>query len=397
MIACLIHPDAANQRANSLATLLETLGYSLMLKDSLEAAAEEPKLQSGRRDTILVVPATDDWRPVASDVVALARKFVGRAFVIFVCDEISPDEYKALLRTGAGDCVDWRNCSKEIIAISQRLRGEASVGSMEPIAPPADEKDVARQLIIGFLPAGGGVGNTTLALETGVYCSRLKGNEARRTAAIELDFNHSVMCEHVDLTPRLDIAELARNPRRLDDYMLDIFRSRHSSGLDMFSATHAPVDCCSIDTTAVFALLNRLHDRYEILLLDFANYRTAWVDQALLNCDFVFVTGRHSVPSLKQVARELKRLRDLGFDAARTAAVVTHCEASLIGGVAGKGNIEAALAGSRVFFIREDKSFALEAVNSGASMIEMRAGRGICREIRLVADVLRTLTPREVS
>ncbi len=164
MIACLIHPDASNQRANSLATLLETLGYSLILKDSLEAAAEEPKLQSGRRDTILVVPATDDWRPVASDVVALARKFVGRAFVVFVCDEISPDEYKALLRTGAGDCVDWRNCSKEITAISQRLRGEASLASMAPIAPPADEKGVAKQLIIGFLPAGGGVGNTTLAL-----------------------------------------------------------------------------------------------------------------------------------------------------------------------------------------------------------------------------------------
>jgi Flp pilus assembly CpaE family ATPase len=179
--------------------------------------------------------------------------------------------------------------------------------------------------------------------------------------------------------------------------MLDIFRSRHTSGLDLFSATHASIDCCAIDATAVFALLNRLHDRYEILLLDFPNYRTTWVDQALLNCDFVFVTGRHSVPSLKQIAREMKRLRELGFDAERTAAVVTHCEASLIGGVTGKGDIEIALTGNRIFFIREDKSFALEAVNSGASMMETRAGRGICREIRLVADLMRTLTPRAVA
>jgi pilus assembly protein CpaE len=392
MIACLIHPDASNQRVNSLADLLEKLGYSLIRKESLKAAEDEPKLQSGRRDNIMLVPATEDWRPAASDLVALAKKFVGRAFVIYVCDEIGPDEYKALLRTGAGDCVDWRNSSKEITAISQRLGGEAPLSP-----PPIDEKDVSKQLVIGFLPAGGGVGNTTLALETGVYCSRLKGKDAVRAAVIELDFNHGVMCEHVDLAPRLDIAELARNPQRLDDYMLDIFRSRHSSGLDLFSATHVPVDCCAIDATAVFALLNRLHDRYEILLLDFPNYRTTWVDQALLNCDFVFVTGRHSVPSLKQVAREMKRLRELGFDADRTAAVVTHCEASFIGGVTGRGDIEIALVGHRIFCIREDRSFALEAVNSGASMMETRAGRGICREIRLVAEVMRTLTPRAVA
>jgi pilus assembly protein CpaE len=373
--------------------MLEKLGYSVLRKESLEAAAEESKLQSGSRDNLLLVPTTEDWRPEASDLVSLARKLVGRAFVVFVCDEISPDDYKALLRTGAGDCVDWRNSSKEIAAISQRLRGQAPISTPTPV----EEKDVSKHLIIGFLPAGGGVGNTTLALETGVYCSRLKGKEAVRVAAIELDFNHSVMCEHVDLAPRLDIAELARNPRRLDDYMLDIFRSRHSSGLDLFSATHASVDCCTIDATAVFALLSKLHDRCEILLLDFPNYRTAWVDQALLNCDFVFVTGRHSVPSLKQIARELKRLRELGFEAGRMAAVVTHCEASLIGGVARKGDIEIALAGNRIFFVREDKSFALEAVNSGASMMETRASRAICREIRLVAEVLSTLTPREVS
>jgi len=393
MIACLIHPDASNQRVNSLAELLEKLGYLVIRKESLEAAAEEPKLQSGRRDNLLIVAATEEWRPAAGNLVALAKKFVGRAFVIFVCDEISPDEYKALLRTGTGDCIDWRNSSKEIAAISQRLRGEA------PISPPTvvEEKDVSKQLIIGFLPAGGGVGNTTVALETGVYCSRLKGKDAVRVAAVELDFNHAVMCEHVDLAPRLDIAELARNPRRLDDYMLDIFRSRHASGLDLFSATQASIDCCAIDATAVFALLHRLHDRYGLLLLDFPNYRTTWVDQALLNCDFVFVTGRHSVPSLKQIAREFKRLRELGFEAGRTAAVVTHCEASLIGGVARKGDIEIALAGNRIFYIREDKSFALEAVNSGASMMETRASRAICREIRLVADVLSTLTPREVS
>jgi len=394
MIACLIHPDASNQRVNSLVELLEKLGYSVIRKESLEAAAGEPKLQSGRRDNLLIVAATEEWRPEAGNLVALAKKYVGRAFVIFVCDEISPDEYKALLRTGTGDCVEWRNASNEITAISQRLRGES------PVSPPPaaiEEKAVSKQLVIGFLPAGGGVGNTTLALETGVYCSRLKGKDAVRVAAIELDFNHAVMCEHVDLAPRLDIAELARNPRRLDDYMLDIFRSRHSSGLDLFSATHASIDCCAIDATAVFALLNRLHDRYGLLLLDFPNYRTTWVDQALLNCDFVFVTGRHSVPSLKQIARELKRLRELGFESERTAAIVTHCEASLIGGVARKGDIEIALAGNRIFFIREDKSFALEAVNSGASMMETRASRAICREIRLVADVLSTLTPREVS
>jgi pilus assembly protein CpaE len=384
MIAFVIHPDAVNPRVAALGDWLQKLGYSLIHSVSMGEAAE-PKLWSGR-DNIVVAPTTEEWSPRVGEVVSLAQKLVGRAFLLYVCDEISPESYKALLRTGAADCADWEHARDEISEISKRLK------ERESTAPT----DASKHLIVGFLPAGGGVGNTTLALEMGVYFASRNGRLARRAAAVELDFHHATMCEHVDLEPRLDMPVLARNPERLDDYMLDVFRSRHSSGLDLFSTAQPRIDDSPVNAAAVFTLLGKLNDRYEILLLDFACDRPPWLDDALRNCDFIFVTGRQSVPSLRQVAREIRRLSELLPDRARVAALVTHCETDVFGRMAKKGDVGAALAGHRVFCVREDRSFALEAVNSGCSMIEMRAGSGICRDIQAAADSLRTLAPKEL-
>jgi pilus assembly protein CpaE len=333
------------------------------------------------------VPSTPDWRPAAKEVVELAKRVEGRAFVAYVCDEIGPEDYKALLRTGTADCFDWVHASGEFEDLNARLRGAGS-----PLAPFI-EKDISHHRVVGLLPAGGGVGNTTLALEAGVYFARQKGKDARRTGVVELDFNRSTICDYVDVPPRLDIAELARNPRRLDDYMLDVFRSHHSSGLDLYSTAEPPADSCVVEGMAVFTLLNRLHDRYEILLIDFPDYKPPWGDEALRNCDFVFVTGRNSIPSLKQTAREMRRLRNLGFEQDRVAAFVTHCQGGLFG-VTGKAAVETVLAGQRVFYIRDDAGLAIESVNSGASMMEAHRGRGICRDIRAAAAFIQALTPR---
>lgn len=390
MIAFLIHPDDAPERVSLLGSYLEKLGYDVARRASMEGVAADSSLQKGV-DHLILVPVTQNWRPPAPDVVALAKSVEGRAFVIFVCDEISPEDYKALLRSGAGECVDWANAAREINAISMRLRGAASP------TMPFIETDISKHVIIGMVPACGGVGNTTLALETGVHFAKMKGKDILRTGAVELDFNHAALCDYVDLPPRLDINELARNPRRLDDYMVDIFRSRHASGLDLFSAAEPPSDCTSIDGAAVFALLNRLHDRYRILLLDFPDYRPSWIDETLRNCDFVFVTTRRTIPALKQAAREMKRLRHLGFPQDRLAAVVTHCESGLFGAIAGKTDIGTALSGCKVFFVRDDPAFAIESVNSGVSMVDARSGRGISRDIQAIAAHIRTLTPREVA
>src|SRR5574337_467462 len=100
MIACLVHPDPTNQRIQLLHGFLEKLGYEILHPAALEAAAAEPALQKGG-DNVVLVPVTPDWRPTASGVIELAQKVQGQAFVIYICDEIGPEDYKALLRTGA--------------------------------------------------------------------------------------------------------------------------------------------------------------------------------------------------------------------------------------------------------------------------------------------------------
>src|SRR5207249_3796469 len=91
----------------------------------------------------------------------------------------------------------------------------------------------AQPVVIAFVPSAGGVGNATIAIEVGIKLKSTKATRQRRVCLIDLDFQTSHVCQYLDVEPRLRIHEIESNPERLDDHLFDIFKSQHSSGLDV--------------------------------------------------------------------------------------------------------------------------------------------------------------------
>lgn len=387
MLAFVVKPDQADPEVALLEQLLEKHGYAVVRKDTIEAAIGDPKLMA-HTDSLVLIPATGICQVDVERVIGLAAQFRGHAFVVYVADEISHAHYKALVRTGVADCVSWNSAMWEIAEISRR----AHAGAPEPAR--AGTAGGSARTIISFAGTSGGAGNTTLALETGICLASLKGKDARSVAILDLGFQRSVMADYLDLAPRLDIAELVRNPQRLDRYMLDIFTSKHPSNLDIFACANSNIDLCAIDGSVVFSLLDQLNDRYDTVLLDAPRCWTAWLDSVLTNSDLVFVTGRYSVPSVKQIAHELKHLREFKLGLERAGVIINQCQTHFLGGVVRNSNIDAVLAGQRVFYVRQDPSFALECVNTGASMVQTNPGRRICRDIKKISEAVLAVRPR---
>lgn len=387
MLAFVVKPDQADPEVARLEQLLEKHFYKIIRKDTIEAAIEDPKLRA-HTDSLVLIPAAGAFQGDVERIIGLASQFTGHAFVIYVADEISQPHYKALVRTGVADCVSWNSAMREIVEISRRTQ----VRAPEPVLPGTKSK--SPPTVISFAGTSGGSGNTTLAIETGICLASLKGKDTRRVAVVDLDLQRTVMADYLDLSPRLDIAELVRNPQRLDGYMLDIFTSKHPSNLDIFACVSSDIDICAIDGSVIFSLLDHLMDRYETILLDMPRYRMAWLDGVLTNSDLVFVTGRYSVPSVKQIVRELKHLGELKLAPERVGVIVNHCQKQFFGSVLRNSGIDMVLANQRVFYVQHDPSFALDCVNMGASMVQTNRRRGICRDIKKISEAVVAVRPR---
>ena len=70
---------------------------------------------------------------------------------------------------------------------------------------------------MSLLPASGGVGVTTLAIQTAMLLLNSRGSRMKpSTCLVDLDFQHGNVSDYLDLEPRLNLGEIEPSPERLD-------------------------------------------------------------------------------------------------------------------------------------------------------------------------------------
>jgi len=95
--------------------------------------------------------------------------------------------------------------------------------------PTATEATEAQ--IYTFLPAVGGAGVTTLALQSAMLLLNSGERGKSSTCLVDLDFQHGACADYLDLEPRLNLGEIEPRPERLDRQLLEVMLSHHPTGL----------------------------------------------------------------------------------------------------------------------------------------------------------------------
>jgi pilus assembly protein CpaE len=95
--------------------------------------------------------------------------------------------------------------------------------------PAASETTEAQ--IFTFLPAVGGAGVTTLAVQTAMLLLNSGARGKNSTCLVDLDFQHGACADYLDIEPRLNLNEIEPRPERLDRQLLEVMLSQHPSGL----------------------------------------------------------------------------------------------------------------------------------------------------------------------
>lgn len=374
MICFIVGPDGADQRIQALTKLAGRLGHAPLAAATLDALRADPRYGDASRALVLVPDLAGGAGAEAA--IRFAAEEGGRAFVVWIADTLAPDLYKQLVRTRSGEWIGWTTGAQELAELTAHLTGT--------------EAATRAARVVSLLPSKGGVGNTTLALESALHLATRRKRGTARVAVLDLNVQGGTLADALDIEPRFDLAALIERPERLDEQLIDVFTSRFSGRLDVFAPPPRPIRFEDVPPPIVFTVLDALSKRYETILIDLPPVWLPWIDTILQGSDAVVVTGAATVPALRRLSHRLGALDALAIPPARLAVAVNLCEADLLGRFTRGPEIERALGGRTLFRIRRDTAAACGALDAGRPLLEASPNARVSRDIKRLADWIAT-------
>ena len=219
-------------------------------------------------------------------------------------------------------------------------------------------------IVVSFTPSAGGVGNSTLAIETAIHLVRAKSTKGARVALVDLDFQSSHVCDYLDIAPKFQFEEIVAAPDRLDDHLLSAFISHHPSGLDVLAASRSRFHARDLSVEALSALFDRMAQRYSTIVIDLPLSVHSWTLPLLAASKGILVTGLNTIPGLRQIEETMRALREEATITADVRAVVNRCDFSFLGKVARADHVARILGEAKRLYVRHS-AVAVECVNVG--------------------------------
>jgi len=230
--------------------------------------------------------------------------------------------------------------------------------------------------IYTFLPAAGGVGLTTLAIETAMLLLKGSGQQTK-TCLVDLDFQHGSCCDYLDLEPRLDLDEIEPRPDRLDRQLLEVMMSEHASGLKVIAAPSRPAEMRNFDFEVVTRLLDLVAAHFDNVVIDVPRTWFNWTDSVLIGSNRLFLVTEMTVPGLKHARTLVNVIRERLPDGPALEVIVNRFEQRLFGPGLRRADIEQALGESLAATVPNNFRLVSEAIDRGVPLDEVKAGNNI--------------------
>jgi pilus assembly protein CpaE len=291
--------------------------------------------------------------------------------IIVVTQNFDADIARAVLQMRAADFL-----VKPIPPI-ELVRACARVTKAEAARPAVEAK------IYTFLPASGGAGVTTLAIQTAMLLLNSRSGRSRpSTCIVDLDFQHGAVADYLDVEPRLNLGEVEPRPDRLDRQLLEVMLSQHASGLSVIAAPNRPAEMRSFDPEVVTRLLDLVAGHFEYVVFDMPRTWFSWTDGVLLGSDHLFVVSEATVPGLRHARQLVAAVKERFDGCADPRVIVNRFQEQMFSAGLRRADIEQALGGAFASSIPNDYSLVREAIDRGVPLEEVRAGNKIAVELR---------------
>jgi pilus assembly protein CpaE len=236
--------------------------------------------------------------------------------------------------------------------------------------------------IYTFLPAVGGAGVTTLAVQTALLLLGSGQRGRPSTCLVDLDFQHGACADYLDIEPRLDLKEVEPRPERLDRQLLEIMLSHHGSGLKVIAAPNRPAEMRSFDPDMVTRLLDLVSSNFDNVVIDMPRTWFSWTDSVLLGSNRLVIVSEMTVPSLRQARGLVAAIRERLGDGPQPQVIVNRYEQHMFGPALKKSDIEQALGPHFLGTVPNNYRLVREAIDRGVPLEEVRPGNNVTAQLK---------------
>ncbi len=244
-----------------------------------------------------------------------------------------------------------------------------------PIAIEATEAQITT-----FLPAVGGAGVTTLAIQAALLLLNSGARGRPSTCLVDLDFQHGACADYLDLEPRLDLKEIEPRPERLDRQLLEVMLSHHSSGLAVIAAPNRPAEMRTFDPEMVTRLLDLVSSNFDYVVIDMPRTWFSWTDNVLQGSNRLLIVSEMTIPSLRQAKQLVAAIRErLGE---QPQVIINRFEQRLFSSGLKRSDIRQALGEDFVAAIPNNYRIVREAIDRGVPLDEVKPGNKITVELK---------------
>lgn len=271
----------------------------------------------------------------------------------------------------------WLNYTEELTAPRKLVDGDIiKLGKTTLVyrvplssrsAQPEPALDLTTGQIVTAFSLKGGVGTTSVAVNLAITLRRLT---SQSVLLIDLSTERGAVSVHLNLSPKLTLADLPADPTLID---LDALRSiivTHTTGVDVLPAPPSPQTAEMVTAAAVSAVLPIARACYKWVVVDtsstFSELNLGVFDQS----DLILLVFAPDVTSLKIIQSTLDVLAALQLPAEKRVLVLnqTHARAHV-----NKEDLEKTL-GERIGLVLPYAEEAiLDAIDRGVALAEARA------------------------
>ena len=237
--------------------------------------------------------------------------------------------------------------------------------------------------IYTFLPAVGGAGVTTLAVQTAMLMLNSGGPRVKpSTCLLDLNFQNGSVADYLDLEPRLNLAEIEPRPDRLDRQLLEVMLSYHASGLAVVAAPNRPAEMRSFDPDVVTRLLDLVSTNFDYVVFDMPRTWFSWTDSVLLGSNKLFIVSETTVPSLRQSKQLVAAIRERLGEGPHPKVIVNRFEHHMFSSGLRRSDLEQTLGEAFVAAIPNDYALVREAIDRGVPLDEVKPGNKITMALK---------------
>jgi len=252
------------------------------------------------------------------------------------------------------------------------------------VAKAPTTADTTEAEICTFLPAVGGAGVTTLAIQTAMLLLNSGQRGKSSTCLVDLDFQHGACTDYLDLEPRLDLGEIEPRPERLDRQLLEVMLSHHSSGLAVIAAPNRPAEMRSFDPDVVTRLLDLVSSNFENVVIDMPRTWFPWTDSVLFGSNRLFIVTEMTVPGLRHAKQLIAAIGERLKGGPQPQVIVNRFEQHLFGPGLRRADIEAALGETFAGAIPNNYRLVREAIDRGVTLDEVKPGNNVTQTLKKI-------------